>query len=840
MAEQPDYDQLVDQFNSLPETEKLKAYRLMTPEQRTGMLAAVERRKKPPPAIGATPAQAPPPYAGPSPYATAVSAQPSPYTWAGIKARGLQLLERGLEKTPLGGIPGQITGRALEEKGLEAIPYIGGGVGGAVGAATTAPFLGGVPGFLGGAAIGGAGGEAMRQWARRRLGFTQPEYDPGKMATAGAEQMAYEALGRGTGAALGIGARAVRGALPVEGTTIRGTFLPETVGQKYGGALSQTAENYIRGTFLGGALKNVRAAQEAGMRQIVNDLAGVNPVDADAMAVNWRAAANKFRADSGPFYDAIRNEPITDTSIVDAALQRYGIPDTERIIRRMKGSGLDPNLKVLADQLAQANQYPDWASADPVWKQNMINASLNPGRQVPYFTAAQVAQLQAGGSITVDDAIAARHEIGRIKAAIDSQGPKGDLAKARDLRKVYESLNDMIDANLTTQAARDAKATGDLLTRRSHIAMNIENELRKIEQTQVKPYSINKGDIFTKMVYNLSRQGDLDTLFTNPADKQAMLELRDFLKEKYPILGTKAGIGEGLARVGIALRAFYLPVQLVVGSTTSALHGGAELTGLWALSNVLARPGGARLALRYLRSPVNAAGPLAIRIARWSMSNTPSEETGYDQPESPESKRQQLIDKGRNLTATPAQQKQDQNPPGRTSLLNRGATMSGNGDDFFHDISQREGGFADTAWLDTMAKSPTHPEGVWTIGYGRTEGVTPGQTTTQDAEEMYTRAKTDQLAEQIAGGNKPLVTVAINRDQLRSLVSFAYNEGIEALKNSTLLKKLNASDFQGVRDEFAKWNIAGGQRRQGLANRRMAEAAPFIPEQEPEGEEVEQ
>lgn len=57
---------------------------------------------------------------------------------------------------------------------------------------------------------------------------------------------------------------------------------------------------------------------------------------------------------------------------------------------------------------------------------------------------------------------------------------------------------------------------------------------------------------------------------------------------------------------------------------------------------------------------------------------------------------------------------------------------------------------------------------------------------------------------------------------------FAYNLGINALKGSTLLKKINAGDYIGAANEFHKWNKAGGKELAGLTRRRGAEKSLFL------------
>jgi GH24 family phage-related lysozyme (muramidase) len=70
-----------------------------------------------------------------------------------------------------------------------------------------------------------------------------------------------------------------------------------------------------------------------------------------------------------------------------------------------------------------------------------------------------------------------------------------------------------------------------------------------------------------------------------------------------------------------------------------------------------------------------------------------------------------------------------------------------------------------------------------------------------------------------------LVKVPLNQGQFDALVSFVFNLGEGALRESTLLRKLNAGDYSAVPSELARWNKAGGRVLPGLVRRRQAEAA---------------
>ena len=114
--------------------------------------------------------------------------------------------------------------------------------------------------------------------------------------------------------------------------------------------------------------------------------------------------------------------------------------------------------------------------------------------------------------------------------------------------------------------------------------------------------------------------------------------------------------------------------------------------------------------------------------------------------------------------------------------------------------------------------------GVETLGFGHTgPDVKVGETITEEQAEqllMKDLAKFEQ-------GVNDLVKVALTDNQFAALVSFSYNLGLGSLKESTLLKLVNSSNFDDAAKQFIKWDYAGGVLNEGLLRRRTAEAALF-------------
>ena len=118
------------------------------------------------------------------------------------------------------------------------------------------------------------------------------------------------------------------------------------------------------------------------------------------------------------------------------------------------------------------------------------------------------------------------------------------------------------------------------------------------------------------------------------------------------------------------------------------------------------------------------------------------------------------------------------------------------------------------------------PIGIWTIGYGHTSAagepiVKEGLTIRQAEAEEILRRDLGRYEVPVAA----LVKVELEQHQFDVLVDFAYNAGVGNLKSSTLLKKVNAEDFDAVPKELMKWTKAAGKELPGLVRRRQAEIA---------------
>ena len=120
--------------------------------------------------------------------------------------------------------------------------------------------------------------------------------------------------------------------------------------------------------------------------------------------------------------------------------------------------------------------------------------------------------------------------------------------------------------------------------------------------------------------------------------------------------------------------------------------------------------------------------------------------------------------------------------------------------------------------------------GIPTIGYGSTYYLDGTKVSMND--KPITQELADKLLENVVNKFKadlmPLIKVTLNDNQMSSLLSFAYNLGVGALKKSTLLKRINEGNFEAAAEEFLKWSKAGGKQVPGLLRSRQEERALFI------------
>lgn len=118
--------------------------------------------------------------------------------------------------------------------------------------------------------------------------------------------------------------------------------------------------------------------------------------------------------------------------------------------------------------------------------------------------------------------------------------------------------------------------------------------------------------------------------------------------------------------------------------------------------------------------------------------------------------------------------------------------------------------------------------GVWTCGWGETDGVVQGMVWTQD----YADERLRQSLVEWGDGVRGMLTAPTNDHELSALVSLAYNIGLAGFRKSTVLRAHNAGDKAAAARAFALWNKARVNGKlepvAGLTARRAREAALYL------------
>ena len=115
--------------------------------------------------------------------------------------------------------------------------------------------------------------------------------------------------------------------------------------------------------------------------------------------------------------------------------------------------------------------------------------------------------------------------------------------------------------------------------------------------------------------------------------------------------------------------------------------------------------------------------------------------------------------------------------------------------------------------------------GKYTIGYGHTSGVEPGDTCTREQAEEYLRQDLVDAEETI----EALVNVPLSQCQFDALVSLVYNIGSGNFYSSTIRRVINCkiSDPEEYRKSWMMWVKSKGKVLKGLVRRREAEYKLF-------------
>lgn len=113
--------------------------------------------------------------------------------------------------------------------------------------------------------------------------------------------------------------------------------------------------------------------------------------------------------------------------------------------------------------------------------------------------------------------------------------------------------------------------------------------------------------------------------------------------------------------------------------------------------------------------------------------------------------------------------------------------------------------------------------GVWTIGYGHTKGVKPGDKITPMQAVQFLQ---EDMAGAVGDVNR-YVIAPLSQSMFDALVSLVFNIGATEFAESTILKLLNSRQYHLAACEFGRWHKDNGKRLWGLSRRRAAEQVLF-------------
>jgi lysozyme len=118
------------------------------------------------------------------------------------------------------------------------------------------------------------------------------------------------------------------------------------------------------------------------------------------------------------------------------------------------------------------------------------------------------------------------------------------------------------------------------------------------------------------------------------------------------------------------------------------------------------------------------------------------------------------------------------------------------------------------------------PAGIWTIGWGETQGIREGMVWTQEKADEVLRQRAAQFLMAVYKIAPILFLEPAGR--AGACTSLAYNIGLGAFKASSVSRKTRNHDWAGAADSFLLWNKGGGRVLRGLILRRQAERRVYL------------
>lgn len=112
----------------------------------------------------------------------------------------------------------------------------------------------------------------------------------------------------------------------------------------------------------------------------------------------------------------------------------------------------------------------------------------------------------------------------------------------------------------------------------------------------------------------------------------------------------------------------------------------------------------------------------------------------------------------------------------------------------------------------------------WTICFGHTTGVIPGQVATHEQCQKWLRQDL-LVAESCVQRN---VKVPLTQTEYDSYTSFVFNAGCKNFATSTMLVLINKQKYREACNQFPRWKYANKRELRGLVKRRYEEQAQCL------------
>lgn len=123
------------------------------------------------------------------------------------------------------------------------------------------------------------------------------------------------------------------------------------------------------------------------------------------------------------------------------------------------------------------------------------------------------------------------------------------------------------------------------------------------------------------------------------------------------------------------------------------------------------------------------------------------------------------------------------------------------------------------------AKAYRCPAGVWTCGYGYTNGVTARTVCDKKKAEEWLRKDLEPIETFLSA----VPEICKTQGRFDACADFCFNLGTGAFKGSTLFRKIKErASASVIQLEFLKWVYSNGKPLEGLKNRRRWETQRFI------------